>query len=487
MKIAIDWPRETRYSLTAAMEVAWFTPWYLALLPETARLPPLRSAMGLLVLTLVPLYLIRFMDYLRLRLRVQRIIMVGVLLLTVVLATRLILYAGQDYQATGWLQSSIEDSLDLYKLIPDWMVIFLATLFLWWRGISIGQREVSVRAVRVGFFLGLVFFVVFVLAVTIVTGEDPAPFVPAFFFCGLMAMGASRAEQIRSSRGAIQAEFGPVWMIYLTLASTAVVMLGALLAVLITGGGPEELQAWLGPLTAVVGFVLILLALPIVLLLGAALALAQFLGELIGRLANEAGWGLDKNPFQVVYEFLSNLFKLPESESGSPPAFLGPLKLILALLVLASLTLGVLFLLRRLERYRGVRGGERRESIFKPEMLLKGLQHMLQEGRRRLVEMADLSRLGVRRLFAALTIRRIYAQMTRLAAEAGYPRAPSQTPYEYQATLGQVMPGCVGEIGVVTAAYVAIHYGELPETQEELARVRASWHTIKAELESKRA
>ncbi len=486
MSVSIDWPREARYPLTAAMEVAWFTPWYLALLPETARLSPVRSAVGLLVLVLIPLYLTRLMDYLRLRLRVQRAIMIVVLLLTALLAARLVLYAGQRYDSLSWLQESVTDSLDVYRLIPDWAVIFVATLFLWWRGISIGQRGPSVGVIRIGFFTGLILFILFVLAVTIVTGEEPAPFIPPFFFFSLMAMGASRAEQIHVSRGAMQADFGPVWMLYLTSASTSIVVLGAVVAMLLTGSGPEELQAWLGPLTAAVGFLLIVLALPIVLILGAALALAQLVGQLIGRILQGSGFETGQNPFQALLEFLDNLFRSPGTTEGEAPTVLGPIKLVMMLVGLALLTLLVSLLLRRLGRRDGDRGREWRESIFEPKVLFKNIRQILQAGQRRLAEAADLGRVGVRRLFAALTIRRIYAQMTRLAAEVGHPRAPSQTPYEYQTTLDQVVPGCGADVQQITEAYVGIHYGELPESREELAQVRASWHRVQAALQAKR-
>jgi hypothetical protein len=77
-----------------------------------------------------------------------------------------------------------------------------------------------------------------------------------------------------------------------------------------------------------------------------------------------------------------------------------------------------------------------------------------------------------------MTIRRIYAHLGTLAAERGYPRAPYETPYEYLPTLEQAFPDGHEEVGHITGAYVAVHYGEVPEQPEELAAVRAAWERI---------
>ena len=116
-------------------------------------------------------------------------------------------------------------------------------------------------------------------------------------------------------------------------------------------------------------------------------------------------------------------------------------------------------------------------------MLLDNLRQLLDAGRGRLVSVLGLvGRSGLRGLFAALTIRRIYAQMLRLAAEQGYPRAASQTPYEYRKTALRAFPGSSEAVYTITEAYVAVHYGEVPETDAELQDIRACWESLKESL-----
>jgi hypothetical protein len=89
-----------------------------------------------------------------------------------------------------------------------------------------------------------------------------------------------------------------------------------------------------------------------------------------------------------------------------------------------------------------------------------------------------LGRSGLRGLFAALTIRRIYAQMTRLAAEQGYPRTASETPFEYEATARRAFPDVGAEVRAITRAYVAAHYGQVPDSEAELQEIRACWERL---------
>jgi hypothetical protein len=107
---------------------------------------------------------------------------------------------------------------------------------------------------------------------------------------------------------------------------------------------------------------------------------------------------------------------------------------------------------------------------------------MLRDGLDRLGELAGLvNRFGLgARFLAAVSIRRIYANVVRLASDAGYPRARSQTPYEYLPTLYRALPGSEADVQLITEAYVQAHYGQVPDSREELQRIRACWEQVRA-------
>ena len=143
--------------------------------------------------------------------------------------------------------------------------------------------------------------------------------------------------------------------------------------------------------------------------------------------------------------------------------------------VLAALALG---LRRRLDRQR--RGEELRESIWSSASLADGVLNSLRDGWDRLRDMAGLvGQFGPgMRLYAAVSIRKIYANMTRLAEKQGFPRQPAQTPYEYLPALALAFPDRQAEATAITEAYVNVHYGEVPENLRELQRIRECWQQI---------
>jgi hypothetical protein len=68
--------------------------------------------------------------------------------------------------------------------------------------------------------------------------------------------------------------------------------------------------------------------------------------------------------------------------------------------------------------------------------------------------------------------------MAALAARRGHPRSVDETPYDYLDTLAAAFPENRRDAALITESYVLVHYGELPERRDDLARVRAAWSRI---------
>ena len=64
------------------------------------------------------------------------------------------------------------------------------------------------------------------------------------------------------------------------------------------------------------------------------------------------------------------------------------------------------------------------------------------------------------------------------------PRDKTETPYEYLETLHQAFPASEKDLTIITEAYVNAHYGEVPDSHEELQRIRDCWERAR-ERESK--
>jgi len=86
-------------------------------------------------------------------------------------------------------------------------------------------------------------------------------------------------------------------------------------------------------------------------------------------------------------------------------------------------------------------------------------------------------RVGARlsKLFAAATIRLIYARLTAEAARRGERRAPAQTALEFLPGLARAFPGADEDARRITDAYINAHYGEVPDTLDKLRAIQAAW------------
>ena len=77
------------------------------------------------------------------------------------------------------------------------------------------------------------------------------------------------------------------------------------------------------------------------------------------------------------------------------------------------------------------------------------------------------------------SIQQLYHQMVRWAAAKGCPRQPTQTAYEYQAHLVDLLPEFGEEFNLITGQFVSARYGGLVPGKDELSQLRQSWQRIR--------
>ncbi len=65
-----------------------------------------------------------------------------------------------------------------------------------------------------------------------------------------------------------------------------------------------------------------------------------------------------------------------------------------------------------------------------------------------------------------------------LSASLNNPRPAARTPLEFLPSLENLFPTLKDELGVITAAYLRVRYGELPESRDEIAAVEDAWQRI---------
>ena len=460
--------RELVFLALGTMEVCVITPLLAAFLLQIAPVRLLLIAGVCLGAVLAVHYLARAL--LRLSLHpFLRSALLGLGMLTSgLLVVHQLLHAQTRLLDPVWLVSIFRD-LQQASLSQD-VILFLLVLFLWWRGLVLAQCRLESDTVVSRFRLGLVMLAVTTLVGGFVLPSPPYQFVFAYFFVSLLGIALARAEEVEQQHGGSQSPFGLSWFATLVTASLVVLLLAAGVATVLTG---ENVSRFIEPVWMTLRNVLTVLTY-ILVYVGAWIAglVATILRNVFGEL------DLTK---------LQRLVTPPEAgplvEPGEAPFTPEQLALARAVGVVGGVLLvllGIAFSLRRLRARAERRRDDERESVWDGAHLRRGLRDLLRQGRHRLDEAAAALSDALRgRLFAALTIRRIYAHVGALAAELGFPRAPYQTPYEYLPALERAFPGSREEVARITEAYVAAHYGEVPERPQDLAAVEAAWECIR--------
>ena len=80
------------------------------------------------------------------------------------------------------------------------------------------------------------------------------------------------------------------------------------------------------------------------------------------------------------------------------------------------------------------------------------------------------------------SIRGIYHALLQQAAQIGYPRRSSETPYEFGQRLAQELPALAASVIIITNAYVMLRYGEIEPEGDETTQVRQVWDICKTEM-----
>ncbi len=465
----INWRREAILPAQALAEAILVAPWLLGLLPGGRTRVPMVAVGACLALMLGTAYLTRAMDAARIPALIQRgLILIGMVGASA-LALNLAVFTVPDLAHWAWLRAPSRHIFDLARLLPEAAIATMSVAWLCWRGLQLAERLPTIVDVAMSFQIGII---ALALLVVINVERDLTIFIPAFFFCQLVAVSLTRVEMMPRERG-VRSEstaFSGWWVAVLVGSTGVVVFLASLVSAIILGIGPDELLVRLWP-------VLSILAVPVVLIFVAFAALLGLVLEAIIRLLQD--W---------LATVASQFFKLTPG-SDNPVERLGQTdttsrlvqyaQVIVVLLVVLIVLVAVARSIR--QRRRQTEGeAELYESVWSGRALLQKLRRQWQNRLAQLRNLASIvDRFGANGLWAALTLRRIYVQTVRLAASRGYPRPPSQTPYEHLNTLEQAFPGCEPELAQITEAYVGAHYGELPERPEALAEIRAAFERIK--------
>lgn len=468
----INGRREAIYVALAAAELCWVTPVFVNLTAGTTEHHPVLAGMGLLIIYLSHAYIYRALEAARLHVKMRQWVLLGVLLGQFLFIVKAHIYAEVPVTDLAWLIRPFIAFTEVMVRVPESLVVLVVLIFLWWRGINLAQRSLSTESVGFSFRWGIVVFVWLALAITLTTQRDISAFVVPYFFFGLAAQALARIEEVHQTRGTSPTRASPFWVAFTLFSVALLIGLGSILAAFFYGGGLAQVVRWFRPLLIVIQ----------VIVAAFVLAIVYGLATILSAVPLDLTFLLDAMR-QVVerLQSLVGIFERAPDTGNQGPGVMGRIVQGGGTLLIVGLMVAFVLLLTWYRTWRQrweEADGEERDSMLSLGSLAQNLRDLLSEGLQRAGEMAGmLDRLGLS-LLSALSIRRIYANLVRLASQNGYPRPDATTPFEYLRLLYEAFPGSDGELQAITQAYVNAHYGMLPDTRAELQRIRDAWRRV---------
>ena len=335
----------------------------------------------------------------------------------------------------------------------------LLALLMWWRGFGLGQSNLYPQEARNHFWWGLG-FVTALLAFDFKLAR--VGLLVGMAFLGLLALILGQLNAVAHHNDmSPRALTRPAWRKALVLVLLTALVLIGLDAVLLN----SEAAAWL------VRGVIALIFIPIGLLLGLLLTALQWI------IPQSLFDGLG-NMLQVLMQRLSDLRRVtaPVSEQAdvvkNTSQIVDPQKVLFGG-ILAIIAVVLLLLVGGMGLRRVVKRRREIEAMPTADPSTDDDDNDVED------DAPDRLRQTFSRWFAAATIRLIYARMAREAARRSFERKPNQTTQEFLPVLQQAFPSAEADVRLISDAYEAAHYGQIPDTAAQLTTIREAWERVR--------
>ncbi len=461
------WRRPVLIVCVSVTELSWLYPW-LAILGRAGtgymRLLRAEIAFGQFFLALLVAAL---MSRWRIAERYQRIVVGGLILLTALLTIYLRAYGHVSILELRWIGKALANLVRVDRGISRELFLTLATFVLWWRGLSMNREMLITDVVGFRFRLGILLLIGMLIVQALTYHQDMTGWVLSLFLCGLVSIALARIKEGVASRQD-SGRFNLRWLLMLLGGACGTLLLGLLLSSVFSNDAAIWQGLW--SVLTVVGIVLF----SIIFVISYAVV-SLILAVLPSLLPSTPQMDtVVTSPLQLPEEWM-------QYQGGSVPKWFDLVQQGVIVLIVVGIFALLLVGVRRW-RLRPSDGPDVwRESAWSTRDLGSGLLAGLRGNLRRLAGQWGRE---ARRAYSAATIRNIYASLLMLADRRGVQRPPPRTPFEYLPTLRQAFPGWGPELQQLTAAYVKAHYGQSPDTEEELQSLRDAWQRIRSWAET---
>jgi hypothetical protein len=393
------------------------------------------------------------------------------ILVSSVILVRVLLYPTTPLGQFTWIGAAMRGLVSFEEGIGPELLVILTNILLWQRALQSGTPNLhfhglTARVRRLwSFSLGAAVYV------TLISPIDLLPPALAAFPIGLMCLVVGRSDEKATAAGSVGRPLRWWHMAELAIVVLAVWGFGLMLSAAPT--------AWLVSFLDIV-FGLILLGVLQVLLVLVFLLYPVVL-EIVGFFMR-AFDVTDVTPpsLEEPGAFLSEEIPLIRAIEQLPPWALDLLRIGALVLVLmgAALLVTIIWRAARPRRYGSVQRERSRWALPDGSFLRQGLA--------RVQDVLALARqIGIgQQLLAATSVRNIYANLTRMATQRGYPRQKHQPPDRYVDDMARAFVGFEQPLQRITAAYMRVHYGDHPIERAELEQIQSDYREIRDALQA---
>lgn len=442
------------------MELTILTAYYDGL--TAYRIPWTEVVLVLGGILLASYYAMRILGIIRLSLRARRILFLAWLLLAIFGSLKILVLYNQPVGLFALLIHPFATiaASDINYGFAEFVHLILVSL-LAWRGVTLARAPLTVGAAQRSFQIGLLVFMLY--GITIARDEAAIGYTAlfVFLFLGLVTMASARMASVTDLRGGRAGKFSKEWVLGLLAFALLIVVVVILLGLLLH----QPVALIVGFATNVLfflfSFVVLLLAYPLVLLL-------TYLIPLIVKTAADSPIA---DLFKQLQVLVNQIAGQAEIHIGNLTGVLTAGRLAGRILIFLGIVLAVLLAIRW-KPFAGRNAGEEEVSDMPGTLRWPALP--------RLDPHRGLGRLtNAGRWLAAQRIRRIYAELMDLCANAGHPRPQAMTPQEFLPGMAAFLPGEEPDLEEITRAYQKVRYGMLPETPEEVRTVVEAWERVR--------
>jgi hypothetical protein len=489
-----DWLAVVFYPLAVVlMEAFWVYPWlvWLGGWPLFSEKRPALSLAAVIIVLAVSLLVTRVMNRQKWPMRSIQGVVIGSGLAVILLVL------GAEYRADyGFLSGEwfvyIGQVLGNTFVSANTVVVALPVLlYLWWRGIILGQTTSYFKDIYRSFLLGMVALIALIIIWQISSSsekfEAPGPGIGlnviAFFFFGLLAIAVCHLYTMRSSMPKEEAALTSIkrWLpVTLGVVGGMVVI-----SVVVASVFSEEFFASIGHGAGIffgfLGKIFNYILIPFNYLFDAIYWVLRYLLDLI------------RNPQPLQPEGSGNMtfFEMPDvTPKDLPVGAVLAIKWVVIVLIAAAV---VFILAKAISRFRTQRVREEIEEIHESLWSWRGLKDDLRllfglMGKKFQRKRApappkyymddDITR--------RLNIREIYRHLLWEAARSGVARRPHETASEYAGRLERAVPDSGESLGRLTDLYIDVRYGETSPPEQKVDSANSIWRALRGLLRGMR-